>query len=287
MTALVKLQRSLKQLIVAPNGVAAALAELGEPAARALEQSVSSDTRSSAVERLDVYANAYFYRIRDCLESDFGALRAVLGADRFHNLATGYLIEFPPRHPSLRFVGDRIAEFIDGHSEVGPEWLADLARLEWAIVEAFDAADANVVSRDELAAIDPVDWAELRFAFQPALTRLDLGFPVHRVRLAWDNDDPVATAVSQLAALDRGMHPMLVWRTDERVSYRSLDPVEATAVDFALSGGAFGALCEQLASALGDGEASNHAAALLARWQADGLIRGLSTMPPTPNATYP
>ncbi len=301
-TALSTLQRRLRELIVAPSGVAAAIEELGEPAAAALEQTVRSDGKLSAIGRLEVYANAYFYRIRDCLEGDFGALHAAMGGDRFHNLATAYLIAFPPRHPSLRFAGDRLAEFITAHETAAPfrsnpDGLGDLAHLEWAIVEAFDAADAEVVSRDELASIDPALWVDLRFVFQPALVRLDLDYPVHRFRLAWDaqqrddpepnHDDALEDALAELASFERGFHPILVWRSDERVSYRGLEPVEAACLDIALAGDSFGTLCEYLASEVGDGEAPNHAAALLARWQADGLIRGLSAMPPTQIAPYP
>jgi len=281
-TELSTLQRRLRELIVAPSGVEAALEELGETAARSLEATVRSDAKLSAVGRLEVYANAYFYRIRDCLEGDFGALHAVMGERRFHNLVTAYLIVFPPRHPSLRFAGDRLPDFIGQHPSAAsfrddPRWLSDLACLEWAIVDAFDAADAEILSRDELAAIDSSRWVDLRFSFQPALTRLDLDFPVHRVRESWDNDRSIDAAVAELESLEPGFVPLLVWRTDERVSYRSLESIEAAGLGIALAGETFGTLCEHLASELGDSDAPNRAAALLARWQADGLIQSLTS----------
>lgn len=280
-TELSIIQRRLQELIVAPNGVAAALEELGESAVHSLEATIRSDAKLRAVGRLEVYANAYFYRIRDCLEDDFGALNAVMGERRFHNLATAYLMAFPPRHPSLRFAGDRLPDFIREHPAAasfrdGLRWLGDLASLEWAIVQAFDAADAEILGRDELAAIDPSRWVDLRFSFQPALARLDLDFPAHRLRRLWDDDCSIETAISELESLEPGLHPLLVWRTDERVSYRGLEPIEATGIDIARAGETFGSLCEHLASEVGDGEAPNRAATLLTRWQADGLIRGLT-----------
>jgi hypothetical protein len=281
MTELSIIQRQLRELIAAPSGVAVALEELGPPAVRSLEATVRSDAKLPAVERLEVYANAYFYRIRDCLEDDFGALRAVLGEARFHNLVTAYLIDCPPRHPSLRFAGERLPDFVRKHPAAASfredlRWLADLAHLEWAIVEAFDAADADILSRDELAAIDPARWVDLQFGFQPALTRLDLDAPAHRVRRAWDDDAPMETAISELESTEPAIYPLLVWRTAERVSYRGLDPVEAIGLDAAIAGETFGILCERIASEVGDGEAPNRAATLLARWQADGIIRGLA-----------
>ena len=48
----------------------------------------------------------YFYRILDVLKEDFPATLAVLGADNFHNLVTGYLIEYPPQHFSISYAGN-------------------------------------------------------------------------------------------------------------------------------------------------------------------------------------
>ena len=68
--------------------------------------------RDARVERLEIYANAYFYRILDCLKEDFPATLATLGADNFHNLVTGYLIEYPPTEPSISYAGRHLAEFL-------------------------------------------------------------------------------------------------------------------------------------------------------------------------------
>jgi hypothetical protein len=38
-----------------------------------LEALVDGDERLSAVERVDIYADAYFYRLLDCLAEDFPA----------------------------------------------------------------------------------------------------------------------------------------------------------------------------------------------------------------------
>ena len=123
----------------------------------------------------------------------------------------------------------------------------DLARFEWALIEAFDAADAPALSHAALAAVAPEDWAELHFVFQPALARLALGFPVDRLRAAHDRGD---------AELPAGLAPdstqVCVWRSNERVFHRAL------------------------AERLTDAEAPLRAAALLARWQQDGWLAALA-----------
>jgi hypothetical protein len=70
-----------------------------------------------------------------------------------------------------------------------------------------------------------------------------------------------------------------VWRTDERVFHRPLDPDEAEALELALAGESFGRLCEAIAARLTDAEAPARAASLLARWQADGWLAGLAEAP--------
>ena len=197
-------QRQLRRLIIAPSGVGAALEELGAAETRNLLQRVRGDSRLSAVERLEVYASAYFYRIRDCLIEDFGALHQALGEEFFHDLVTAYLIAHPPRHPSLRFAGDRLSEFLLESPAAAPfrrelPWAGDLARLEWALLTAFDAADSDVVCQKQLAAIAPERWAELRFEFQHAFQLLTLEWPVHSYRLNWEREGAGASRLLERA----------------------------------------------------------------------------------------
>ena len=96
-----KLQSLLYRLITAPSGVAEGLAAERDLRADGLDAIVLGDERLSAEARVDIYANMYFYRMRDALKEDFPATLAVLGDDNFHNLVTGYLLEYPPTEPSM------------------------------------------------------------------------------------------------------------------------------------------------------------------------------------------
>lgn len=277
--ALADIQQRLREWIAAPSGVAAALRAGGPGAVQALDATLRSDDRLSAAQRLDVYANAYFYRIHDALCDDYGALCATLGEAAFHDLVTAYLLTHPPSQPSLRHAGKDLADFLarSGALESMRErvpWGPDLARLECAILDAFDAQDAPVVSRDELAAVDPEQWADLRFSFQPALRWVDTEWPVPRLRSAYDRGDDLPETLQRSAAR------VLVWRNEERVGYRTLDALEAGAIALATAGASFGELCEELAQRKGDDEAPGLAAAFLARWQTDGLFRRLCNGPP-------
>jgi hypothetical protein len=273
------IQRHLSRLIRAPEGVRPGLAESGDADGRALRALLRGDERLGAEERLEVYANAYFLRIHDVLRDDFGALHAGLGVEWFHDLVTAYLPVHPPRQPSIRFAGDRLAGFLADAEEALPfrrrfPWAADLAQLEWALVDAFDAADAAVVRHEDLASLPPDQWAELRFVFQPALQLLDLDWPVQGLRGSWDREE-----TCDASGIEPRRERVAVWRHDEQVCHRALEPLEAEALQIARGAGSFGSLCGRLATEIGESAAPERAAGLLARWLADGLVSRF-TLPP-------
>src|ERR1700682_4749777 len=110
-----RLQEILYRLIVASGGVAAGLAHETALPANGLAALVAGEDRMTAVERVEVYATGYFYRLLDVLKEDFPATLAVVGADNFHNLATGYLIDYPPTEPSIYYAGKNFADYLIAH----------------------------------------------------------------------------------------------------------------------------------------------------------------------------
>src|SRR5271168_2259977 len=149
-------QRLLYRLIVAPSGVADGLRAESNLPAGGLGAIVRGDRRLSGVERLDIYAEMYFYRLLDCLMEDFPATLTVVGATNFHNLVTGYLLAYPPSHPSVLYAGRHLADFLRAHP-LREEWpfIVDLARVERALIEVFHAPDAAALSAEELRAVAP------------------------------------------------------------------------------------------------------------------------------------
>jgi hypothetical protein len=265
-----EVQLRLRELITAPSGPDA---EARERAAASL---LRGDPERPAGVRLDVYGHAWFHRIHGALADDFGALARVLGEADFRELVIAYLRAHPPGRPSLRDAGAKLPEFLSGSPAAAAlrdrvAFAPDLSRLEWALLEAFDAADAAALPREALAAVAPERWAGLRLIFQPALRLLALDFPVDRLRLAHDRED--AELPAALAPLPT---QVCVWRSEERVFHRALEPIEAEALALALAGACFGRVCEGIAARLAEAEAPLRAATLLARWQADGWLSALA-----------
>jgi hypothetical protein len=271
-------QRLFWRLIRAPEGAAAALAAL-EDRARLLPDGVDGwirgDDRLGAVARLDVYGRMYFFRLLDCLIEDFPALHAVVGHERFHSLAADYLSAHPSCGPSLRTLGRSLAEFIERHplgEERTDAFLADLARFEWALLEAFDASDAAPVAAQRLKDLPAERWPDLRLALAPSLRIVEAGAPVHELWAA-------ATERRALPALAVRPTVLRIWREDLRVFHRPIDDLELAILRRAGSGERFAALCEVAATITGEGAASVRVAGLLQRWLADSLIVGFDASP--------
>jgi hypothetical protein len=267
--ALARLQARLFQLITAPEGVEKTLAAEGL-GPRALDAIIVGDDRASAVERLDVYANMYFFRIRDVLADYFPKLRGVLGEAAFHDLVTGYLVAHPSRHPSLRNVGRALPAFLAAPAPAAREpWLAELAALEWARLDVFDRADAAPLSREALAALEPAAFATLPLALVPAHEVVPTRHAVEETWRALEAGGPAV--VPPAAAAD---HALLVWRRGVVVHHRPTAGPEAAALAVARDGCTFGALCAELGRDRPDDEAAGLAAGLLGRWIADELLAG-------------
>jgi len=230
---------------------------------------IVGDDRLSAEERVDIYANMYFYRILDVLKEDFPATPAILGEDRFHNLVTGYLIEYPPEHFSIAYAGKHFADFIESHPmrEEFP-FLADLARMERALIDVFHAPDWTPLDAEAMRAIAPTDWPALKLMRHPATLTLQLQWNVATILSAIERGEEPSRPAS-------GAMSMLVWRSRNRVYYREIEPAERAQLEATATGCTFAEICEMIASAA---EEENPAVAINQRldvWLRDGiLVRG-------------
>lgn len=265
-TQLKELQSLLYRLITAVSGVAEGLAAERDLGAGGLGAIVLGDERLSAEARVEIYANMYFYRILDALKEDFPATLAVLGAGNFHNLVTGYLLEYPPTEPSISYCGSHLADYLRDHPmrERAP-FIADLARLERANVEVFQGPDGAALEPNSLRAIAPADWPALKFKLNPSAQMLALDWRVSELLRAVEED-------REWNAAEQGAVKVLVWRRNGQVFYRDLENAEADALGAAARGATFAEICEVVAADAGGEDAVAAMNRMLARWLADSLL---------------
>lgn len=123
------------------------------------------------VLRLDVYRHAYYIRLEEALAHDFPALRTAVGDQACGRLLAGYLHAHPSTSPTLRDLGRALPGWLRSQ---GMPAHADLASIEWALLDAFDAADAPPLDAEILVQIPPERWGGLRAHLHPSVTLLQL-----------------------------------------------------------------------------------------------------------------
>ena len=218
----------------------------------------SSTLDSSA--RVQVYAGAYSSRLLDVLHEDFPRLAALLGRDGFEQIARDYLRSHPSEHPSLRHLSRAMAAFLERRTDL-PPYLADLARLEWARIDVFDAPDAEPLPVAALRTVRPEDWPHLYLVPIPALQVVRAAWPVHEL---WAGADP--------AGLIPAPTVIRVWRgAGYAVFHAAMDACAAEALRRLTAGAPFVVVCEAFADRP-PGEAAEEVTSLLARWVEDGII---------------
>lgn len=224
-------------------------------------------TPHGASPRLEVYRNAYRGRLTAALEENYPVLHRVLGDEAFRQLAAAFIAARPSRRPSIRWFGDELADFLLTVAERVPHpSLVDLARMEWALGSAFDAADLPCLHVEDLLATDAAAWPALRFAAHPAVSLLRLAWAVEPLWSALGCD---AEAVTESpVALD---HHLLVWRGRENTQWRSVADDEATLLSNCLGGQPFAELCAVAAGTEGDAAAAC-VAGYLRVWVEAGLL---------------
>jgi len=240
----------------------------GRPMRRVASEFIKPNDRLTAFERLEIYNRSYWFRLLDCFYEDYRGLRAVLGDRKFERLTSAYLSKYPSHSFTLRNLGDRLVKFL----EEDPRWtrprrdlVLQMARLEWAIVEAFDNEKKAAVTADELLDKDP---RRLRLGLQPYITLLKLDYPLDEYMVTLKKRGALRSEASNavelsLPASRRRSIPLpkreqlflAVHRHDESVYYKRLEP-EAFRVLAALQRGAtLGAACSRVASPSAGGAA--------------------------------
>ena len=135
---------------------------------------------SDATRRFSVHRNNVVGSLVDALADTFPVVQALVGPEFFRAMAAQFVRTQPPRSPLMHRYGGELPAFIDGFAPARSlPYLADVARLEFARVQACHAADAQPLTADLASAVlgSGVDLAALRPVLHPALRWLRSAHP--------------------------------------------------------------------------------------------------------------
>lgn len=188
--------------------------------ARVAAEHFTGNERVSPVEQLDIYREQFWLRHTSSLVEDFPGLGGILGQDDWERLAEEYLESVPPTSWSLRELGQRLPEFVASR-----DWLphrelcTDMARLEWAYIEVFDATDAPPLDPARLVALDERSWQSARIVLNPALRLLSVEFPVADLRRE------IRTGAANVPIPARAPQHLTVFRVERELYDQPMDSV--------------------------------------------------------------
>lgn len=228
--------------------------------------------RDTAETMFGVYCNAYALRLTEFLRNDFEKLRLLMGPDRFDAMARDYIAAHVSDTPNARWYSRHLPQFLGSDPRYCRDRsLRDMAALEQAINDVFDAEDGPRIKLADLAEIDAGHAASACFTVAASVIRLSV---MTAVAEAWPclADE---SAVPPIGTLEKPAE-LLVWRQEDSSRFRVLDPEETMAFDSVRSGVPFGVLCEMIAMMDDPENAASRAAGYLRNWIESGLLSAIA-----------
>lgn len=198
------------------------------------ESFVAPNSRLTAFERLEIYNRQYWFRILSALAEDFPALSAVAGSRAFERISVAYLTAHPSRSFTLRNLGAHLPEWLEanpGYAGHRHRLAVDVARIEWAFVEAFDSAERAPLTTDQIATLD----ANSFLALQPHVRLIALNYPADDIVIslhkrekrhaseAGVKQDDAHERPAKIPALRKRATWVAAHRVDQAVYYRPLE----------------------------------------------------------------
>ena len=183
-----------------------------------VEQAITRSKALNSFERLEIYHNAYYARLLDCLREEYSVLHRALGTELFDSFAVAYLQENPSQSYTLARLGERFPDFLAasrplpeaGETADGdwPALMIDLARLERIVNEVFDGPGMEgkpVLNGESLLQIPVQNWPQLRLFPVVCLRLVKLRFPLNKyfTALAKEQDHPLPVAGESYLAVTR------------------------------------------------------------------------------------
>lgn len=168
MLSLLELQRGFARAVLAGD-------------ASALDAWVEEDGLASD-ERLAVHRNNVVASLTTVLADTFPVVRRLVDERFFAYAAYEFIGGHPPARPCLAEYGAGFADFLASFPPCRAlAYLPDVARLEWLLHRAANAADAVPLAPTALQSVAPEDTHRLAFRFAPSVSYLASPWPVDRI----------------------------------------------------------------------------------------------------------
>ncbi|HZF16528.1 MAG TPA: DNA-binding domain-containing protein [Steroidobacteraceae bacterium] len=180
-TPLDRLERWMQAVVMHPGGAASGISAAGArgllpEAVRDLETVVTRSKQLTALDRLGIYAEMYSVRLVEVLTAEYPTTRGILGNEAFERGCRAFIARHPSTERTLQALSAGFPQFLKRHLQGrrNARLAVDVARIERAMEEVFDAQRAEPLAFEVLRKIPPDRWGVLRLKLTPALRLLKL-----------------------------------------------------------------------------------------------------------------
>lgn len=188
--------------------------------ARPVPQGVVGPDGLPSARRFAVYRNNVVVGLIDTLAAAYPAVERLVGGPFFKAMAAAYAVQNPPRSPIMLDYGERFADFVAAFAPASSvPYLADVARIERAWVEAYHEREAAPATRQQMATIPPERFGDVILELHPTIRLVSSPFPavtIWQVNTIGGTPELVDTAV--------GGENALIVRSAAEVEVRRLAP---------------------------------------------------------------
>jgi uncharacterized protein (UPF0276 family) len=213
----------------------------------------------SPTEQLQVYINAYRFRLYDVVAEDYCVLKNYLGDENFEKLLNDFVENVHSNHFNIGRYAAYLPDFIAKH-ELGNKFAFELTTLENAISQLADAIETTPLTPEHLQGITPEDLMQMQLSPRLALQLFAFEYPVNDYYGACKDEASPAVPSPAQTYLCVFRHDDVMWRMDlEEAEYELL----CALFNGSTIGEALGDLDESIAENL-----SNY----FSRWIRNGLL---------------
>ncbi|MDF1853999.1 DNA-binding domain-containing protein [Pseudooceanicola sp.] len=166
----------------------------------------------AAGRRFAVYRNNVAVSLGEALETGFPTVAKLLGEQNFRGIAALFLRATPPQSPLMMTYGSGFADFLAGFAPVQHlGYLADVARLDYAMRLSYHAADAQALAPEALQTLMSGDLSVARLTLAPALRLIRSDWPLHAIWRFNHDDGPAPAPRAEAVLITRPEFDPVPW----------------------------------------------------------------------------
>ena len=174
--------------------------------------------------RLQIYQNNVIGSLARAMQLTYPLIVILTGESFAENVMRSFVRENPPREACLARYGEGFNEYIESYEPArGLPYLADVARLEWAMNESFYARDDSALDPSDLQNVLGSELADMTLCLRSSVRLMESRWPLPAIRefcLQEKRDE------SQTLDLDQGGCKVMIYRPFLSAEVESLNSPE-------------------------------------------------------------